>query len=692
MVGAKLGWKYLPVLSDSKRPAVPRWQQQSTNNKKQLEAWAAKGYDFGLDCGASGLIVIDLDKKHVTQDILRDSSVIANWLVAASKGVFCSTPGGGLHLYFKQPSTQNPLRNLKLNKTFGHAQPWIETRGDGGYVVAYQLKKIVAPQDLPKPIYHRIVNPRTRYIVLDELNEAILLRKAVFDLQQVPQGTRNDALNRTAYYLASSGLEAKTIYSELSKCALKIGLSEGEVQATLSSSIAAGQKVAKVGKDSGEPEPLHRQLLALNPNVQFINQPGGRGSMPAGEWVEWNALHWELLPQYEIANRARILADIENASPDKIKRAVQAAEYLARLETGKSVSTDWNNSPDSLLDAQGRLFSLSKGVYVPPDQDNLLYRKINATVADSTSKAWAECLARWTNDDKALQAYLQRLAGYALHPANAEQVFVFMYGHGANGKSTFLDVLTGLLGDYAMVMDCAPFVQSRQQRRDTKNELAAIEGKRLLIIRELPQSARWDEALIKNITGEQVIQVRRLYGEAYSIMVQALPIAYGNDKPRFYDNSDGWRRRLHFVPWRVQIPQDERIGNYATQLIKNEGAKIMRWVVEGYKDWKQYGLLPPDSVVQATKQYLADYGSDIHQFLDDKVEKHEGGKLPITDMALLYDEWRELQGEAIVERSKTSPKRFRMWLENAGLDVLRGYTGGKKYLRYYVANVRLKAD
>jgi ABC-type ATPase involved in cell division len=54
------------------------------------------------------------------------------------------------------------------------------------------------------------------------------------------------------------------------------------------------------------------------------------------------------------------------------------------------------------------------------------------------------------NKNQALIDYLQRAIGYSLTGNVQEQVMFFLYGTGANGKSTFLNAILAMLGEYAM--------------------------------------------------------------------------------------------------------------------------------------------------------------------------------------------------------------------------------------------------
>ena len=68
----------------------------------------------------------------------------------------------------------------------------------------------------------------------------------------------------------------------------------------------------------------------------------------------------------------------------------------------------------------------------------------------TTAPRWCAFLAQVTDGDADLQAYLQRVVGYCLTGSVREHVLFFVYGTGANGKSVYVNTISGMLGDYAV--------------------------------------------------------------------------------------------------------------------------------------------------------------------------------------------------------------------------------------------------
>ena len=77
-----------------------------------------------------------------------------------------------------------------------------------------------------------------------------------------------------------------------------------------------------------------------------------------------------------------------------------------------------------------------------------------------------------------MAAYLQRIAGYCLTGRTDEQVFFFLHGPGANGKTVFLEVLADVLGSYARTAPLDTFMATRADRQP--NDLAGLDGARMV--------------------------------------------------------------------------------------------------------------------------------------------------------------------------------------------------------------------
>lgn len=216
---------------------------------------------------------------------------------------------------------------------------------------------------------------------------------------------------------------------------------------------------------------------------------------------------------------------------------------------------------------------------------------------------WLRFLER-VQPEKRMRAYLQRLAGYCLLGLNTEQVIAFFYGIGRNGKSTFVDTLARILADYAVTLSIDSFAgEDRRSGAEATPDLARLPGARYVAASEPENGVRLKEALIKRLTGGEPIAVRRLHKDFFEFDPQFTLIISGNHKPQIIGNDDGIWRRIHLVPWEVQIPKEEVDKGLPRRLL-DEAPGILNWAIAGALTFlNSGGLHPPEEIVNATQEY-----------------------------------------------------------------------------------------
>jgi len=205
--------------------------------------------------------------------------------------------------------------------------------------------------------------------------------------------------------------------------------------------------------------------------------------------------------------------------------------------------------------------------------------------------------------DADVRLFTQRFMGYCLLGITSEQCLLFFHGAGRNGKSTLLDAISQVMGDYAVTLSIDSFAgDSKRGGSEATPDLARLPGARLVAASEPEMGVRLKDALIKTLTGGEVIPVRRLHEDFIEVHPHFKIILSGNHKPRIDDTSDGIWRRVFLVPWDVQIPK-EQVDRALPDKLKAESAGIFAWMVRGTLDYLNYGLNPPNKVLLATAEY-----------------------------------------------------------------------------------------
>jgi putative DNA primase/helicase len=221
---------------------------------------------------------------------------------------------------------------------------------------------------------------------------------------------------------------------------------------------------------------------------------------------------------------------------------------------------------------------------------------------DARCPHWDIFIHEITCGDKALATYLQRLAGYCLTGDVGEQVYFIFYGKGSNGKSTFLRVLTGILGDYATYANFRTFADKGIDGAG-RDELARLRGKRLVVDIEVKKRQRLNESLLREITGGEELVGHFLYHKEFTYQPQFKVILGVNDLPQIEGTDLATWRRPHLVPFNYTVPEKERLRDLFETYLRPEFPGILNWMIAGCRDWQRSGLAPPEAVTGATREY-----------------------------------------------------------------------------------------
>jgi putative DNA primase/helicase len=283
--------------------------------------------------------------------------------------------------------------------------------------------------------------------------------------------------------------------------------------------------------------------------------------------------------------------------------------------------------------------------------------KITAAGPGGECPRWLAFLSRVTNDNRELQGYMQRMVGYAMTGVTREHALFFLYGTGANGKSVFLNAISGLMGEYAKTAPIETFIDSKNERHPT--DLAGLQGARLITAVETEDGRRWAESKLKALTGGDRISARFMRQDFFEYVPQFKLVIAGNHRPGLRTVDEAIRRRFNLVPFTVTIPAPERDLELGEKL-REEWGGILQWAIKGCLAWQSQGLQAPKVVTDATKNYLA--SEDVlARWIEDRCELQAARWTP---GAVLFDNWRqwaEANGEFV-----GTQKQFSQNLESRG--------------------------
>ena len=268
--------------------------------------------------------------------------------------------------------------------------------------------------------------------------------------------------------------------------------------------------------------------------------------------------------------------------------------------------------------------------------------------------------------------FVRRAVGYSLCGETSEQCLFILVGTGANGKSTLLNVLNRLFGDYAgttpMQTLTAPKFNNGQS-----NDLAVMEGKRFVSASDGEAEQKLAVNKIKQLTGGDKITCRALYKE-YSTFIPQLKLWVAtNDVPDAPGADEALMRRIMIIRFPVVIPPDERDHNLPS-LLAGELAGIFNWALKGYVDWRVAKLQPPSEVNEATNSYRRD-NDPVGQFIEDRCDDAPGAKASTKELYVSFEGWCILNGHDPMPISEFGKVLARKQFQKRKTKGLSGWVG-----------------
>jgi putative DNA primase/helicase len=470
--------------------------------------------------------------------------------------------------------------------------------------------------------------------------------------------------------------------------------------------------IARIGKGSRQ-ENTEDDASTIDPNDYPHTDTGNsrlfavlqadelRHDHRRGEWLRWRGHWWgrdddghaRRLTATIAERRAAAAATITDERDRKsaIKWAFQSQAkarrdaLLAQSADEHPLTTsgaDWDANPFLLGVANG-ILDLRTGALRPGQPDDRITMH-SAVAYDATAPAprWSRFLTEVFRGDDDLIAWLRRVAGYSLTGSIAEHVAFFCYGSGSNGKSTLLNVLGALMGDYAATTSFTTL--ERAERNDGSTvELAALAGKRLVTASETTEGKHINEARLKSLTSGDPITARFLYQNPFTFRpVLKLWLAV-NHKPEVGDDSVGFWRRVRLIPFLARF-EGQAADKGLEDALRAELPGIMSWAVQGCLDWQREGLGLPAAVADATSAYREE-SDPIAAFLAECCAT--GDHLIVRANALYkaYDTWAADQGQREKERLTTAKfgrrvgERFEKGRDGNG-NFYRGLTVSQAWL------------
>ena len=382
-------------------------------------------------------------------------------------------------------------------------------------------------------------------------------------------------------------------------------------------------------------------------------------------WFVWDSTRWVRDATGEMDRLAKKIAakiynEVEEAQTEEASKTIlswaRRSESKPRIAAMVALAQSEPNIPvvPEQLDYSPWLLNVSNGTVnlktgeLIPHQRQYLCTRLAPVAYDPKAECptWEGFLNRVLAGDDELIRFVQRAVGYALTGSTREQVLFMLYGTGANGKSTFTEAVSAMLGDYAKHIELETLTTVRSG--GIRNDIARLVGTRLVAAQEAEREHRLAEALVKNLTGEDTITSRFLYKEYFEYKPQFKLFIATNQKPVVKGSDNAIWRRIYVIVFNVFIPYKERDKDLADKL-KEELPGILAWAVRGCLAWQREGLNPPPRVTAATQAYREEMNI-LEGFIRECCVVSATAEASAADLYNAYQKWAKKNEETVVSK------------------------------------------
>lgn len=657
------GWCVVPVPLGEKAPRVRGWQQLRLTEVDLPAYFDNRPTNIGVLLGepSGNLVDVDLD--------CAEAVALASELLPRTGCVFGRASKRASHWLY---------RCRALPRT----RPWKDV--DGAVLVELRstgAQTIVPPSTHPSGeavTWERDDEPAT--VEPDDLLRAVgRLAAAALLARHWPQrGSRHEAALALAGALARAGWTPDEVAWFVGAVARAAGDEEWQtdrVRASLSTceTLAQGDPVTGLptlanlvsrevvdlvvewlGLEGTQVPELH--LTDLGNAERLIERHGKdlRYCWDLGRWLVWDGARFRLDTTGEVERRAKETAralyqeaavlpgrqareaamDWARASESRYR--IEAALHLARSERVVAVTASEFDQNPWLLNVQNGTVDLRTGELRPHRRDDMLTR-LAPVEYDPTATAprWEQFLREIFPDDEDAIRAVQRAVGYTLTGDTREQVFFFCHGTGANGKTTFLNTLRALLGEYAAWTPFGTF-QHGGEARGHSDQLMDLEGKRLVVSAEKRTVGKLSEDVLKLLAGQEPVTGSRKYERTRTFQPVCKVWLAANTLPRVDDVTDGFWRKVVLVPFTRRFAEHEQDHSLAEKL-RHELAGILAWAVRGCLEWQQSGLAVPATFREARDDWRSE-NDPLADFLDE-CPRVPGERVLVGKLFEAYQAW-----------------------------------------------------
>lgn len=694
------GFSIFPCNSD-KSPAIHGGFHSASSDAEQVQKWWTQHPDAMIGLWTKGMLVVDIDQKGDINGYQSWSELVKGLNPPETFTVL--TPSGGQHFYYSLPEGTNVRNSASI------LGPGIDIRGKSGYVIApgsklpdgreYTVVKDLPIAEAPEWLIH-LANSRSKVRVnkdssLDSKQNPLTdnVVPLVAAGADIPEGTRNTKLTSIAGRLRRVGADAEQIEEQLVAINAELSepLDETEIQ-TIAGSVARYEPSVNLAvkpvystykRELSDLGNVERLVDHFDNTIKYVPE--------FARWMRWDDYSWtftdSLLEDIKkvvrsINTEAAVELDDDrrkalrnHAIRSEGKQRIDALEDLAKRDNHFRV-------PASMLDRKPYLIGVPNGVIdlttrklITGEYSQYITKRCSVDFNPKASAPrWVSFLFEVMDNDLEIVLFLQRLCGSALISGNREQILPIFHGNGANGKSTMVEVIKSVMGDYCKTTGASTFCNHKDDGSG-RPDIVRLVGSRLVLSTESGEGDELDEQVVKSLTGGDTISVRGLYSNLYiEFTPEFLPILTTNHKPIIKGDDYAIWRRLCLVPFVMSFKPGT--GNKPDTSLKQqllaESDGVLAWMVKGAQRYQRSGLRTPSKIKAATSEYRSDmdiFGS----WIEDECEIGAGFEVITDDLYSNYKNYCEKQGHKAMSNTRVGRKlNDRGFLKSAARRLIHG--------------------
>lgn len=611
----------------------------------------------------SDVIVMDCDNDHsdnpaewITPDTLEDLMPDVSYAIAPSRNHMLPKDSKAarpkFHVYFSIDAVANADTYANLKKAIYAQFPFFDDN-------ALDAARFIYGADKGEVIWHE--GWLSVLDVLEDVDEDF--DEAMSNSSVIPAGRRNKTLSHFAgRVLKRYGIGEKAhdlFLKEAEKC--EISIEEEELTTIWNSAVKFAKKVQDQ-EGYVAPEDFNKDLASLKPtDYSDIGQAKVLAReydaelcfTEATDYLRYDGEKWVESKQKAVGAMEEFLdeqlADAESQVASTLESCIKAGLEKAAVITGKGLgdlneeqqtaygmytaatiykkfvlkrrdmkyvtaalqaakpmlqhSVSELDKDEFLLNTPGATIDLKTGESRLPEAADFITKLTNSKPGDEGKDIWQQALRTFFCNDDELIEYVQQIVGLAAIGKVYLEAIIIAYGEGRNGKSTFWNTISRVLGTYSGSLSADTLTVGC--RRNVKPEMAELKGKRLIIAAELEEGMRLNTSIIKQLCSTDEITAEKKYKDPFRFTPSHTLVLYTNHLPRVGANDAGTWRRLIVIPFDAKIEGSSDMKNYADHLFNEAGPYILSWIVEGAMKAirKNFHLSPPECVRKAIDSY-----------------------------------------------------------------------------------------